>query len=89
MVTKKTSKDRLNISQMHKKMWDIFHEHGGYEYNDDMLYQLQGMAMSMDECEDDDDIPHMLKEATETMKFFDWVVEYKDLMEREPPQLYG
>lgn len=89
MFTEKTKADRLKIKEMQVKMWDIFHEHGGYEYNDDMLYQLQGIGMSLDECEDDDDIPHMLKEATETMKFFDWVVEYKNLMEREPPQLYA
>ena len=89
MFTEKTRADRLKIKEMQIKMWDIFDDKGGYEYNDAMLYQLQGIQMSLDECEDDDDIPHMLKEATETMKFFDWVVEYKDLMEREPPQLYA
>jgi hypothetical protein len=30
----------------------------------------------------------MLKEATDTMAYFNWVVEVKKLMDREPPQLY-
>jgi hypothetical protein len=42
----------------------------------------------LDECEEDGDIPNMLKEATETMAYFNWVVEVKKLMDREPPQLY-
>ena len=88
-MTKETLKDRQKINKMNSKMWEIFEEYGGYEYNDDMLYQLQGLQESIDECEDDDDIPYMLKEATETMAYFEWVVEVKQLMDREPTQLYG
>lgn len=84
-----TLEDRNKINRMHNKMWQIFNEHGGYEYNDEMYWQLQGIQDSLDECEDDDDIPNMLEEASETMQFFDWVVEYKELMEREPPMIYG
>lgn len=89
MITDSTSKDREKITQMHGRMWEIFNEHGGYEYNDEMFYQLQGIQESMNDCEDDRDIPHMLREATDTMKFFEWVVEYRALMDREPPQIYG
>ena len=88
-MTDSTSKDRKKISQMYNRMWEIFNEHGGYAYNDEMFYQLQGIQESMNECENDRDVPHMVKEAIETMKFFEWVVEYKGLMEREPPQLYA
>jgi len=88
-MTESTSKDRKKIDQMYNRMWDIFNEHGGYEYNDDMFYQLQGIQESISDCKEDSDIPHMLKEAKETMAFFEWVVEYKELMDREPPQLYG
>jgi len=88
-MTESTSKDRKKIDQMYNRMWDIFNEHGGYEYNDDMFYQLQGIQESISDCKEDRDIPHMLKEAKETMAFFEWVVEYKELMDREPPQLYG
>ena len=77
-MTKETLKDR-------KK----FEDYGGYEYNDEMYWQLQGMRDSLMECEGDSDIPNMLKEATDTMAYFDWVVEVKKLMEREPPQLYS
>lgn len=88
-MTESTSKDRKKIDQMYNRMWDIFNEHGGYEYNDEMFYQLQGIQESISDCKEDSDIPHMLKEANETMAFFEWVVEYKGLMDREPPQLYG
>ena len=88
-MTKETLKDRKKINKMHHKMWKIFEDYGGYEYNDEMYWQLQGMRDSLSECEDDSDIPNMLNEATDTMAYFDWVVEVKKLMEREPPQLYS
>ena len=87
-MTKETLKDRKKINRMHIKMWEIFEEHGGYEYNDEMYWQLMGIKDSLDECEEDGDIPNMLKEATETMAYFNWVVEVKKLRDREPPQLY-
>tara|TARA_B100000768_G_C11191434_1_gene337510 strand:- start:471 stop:740 length:270 start_codon:yes stop_codon:yes gene_type:complete len=89
MITNKTITQQKKINEIRTKIWDVFEEHGGYEYNDEMYWQLQGFQDSMDECETDDDIVNMLNEASDTIKFFDWVVEYKELMEREPPQLYG
>jgi|TARA_R100000935_G_scaffold56849_1_gene89363 hypothetical protein len=89
MITNKTITQQKKINEIKTKIWDVFEEHGGYEYNDEMYWQLQGFQDSMDECETDDDIVNMLNEASDTIKFFDWVVEYKELMEREPPQLYG
>tara|TARA_R110000803_G_scaffold163375_1_gene227023 strand:+ start:1440 stop:1706 length:267 start_codon:yes stop_codon:yes gene_type:complete len=87
-MTKETLKDRQNIKKMNHKMWEIFEEYGGYEYNDEMYWQLQGLKDSFSECEDDGDIPNMLQETKETMAYFEWVVEVKKLMDREPPQLY-
>ena len=89
MITNKTITHQKKINEIRTKIWDVFEEHGGYEYNDEMYWQLQGFQDSMDECDTDDDIVNMLNEASDTIKFFDWVVEYKELMEREPPQLYG
>lgn len=89
MITNKTITQQKKINEIRTKIWDVFEEHGGYEYNDEMYWQLQGFQDSMDECDTDDDIVNMLNEASDTIKFFDWVVEYKELMEREPPQLYG
>ena len=89
MITNKTITQQKKINEIKTKIWDVFEEHGGYEYHDEMYWQLQGFQDSMDECETDDDIVNMLNEASDTIKFFDWVVEYKELMEREPPQLYG
>ena len=33
---------------MHIKMWEIFEEHGGYEYNDEMYWQLMGIKDSLE-----------------------------------------
>jgi hypothetical protein len=88
-MTQQTVNDILKIKEMREKMWGIFEEYGGYEYHDEMYWQLMGIDDSMSLCEEDGDIPNMLKEALETMAYFEWVVEVKKLMEREPPQLYG
>ena len=89
MTTKKTLEQRTEVANLFSKMWEIFEEHGGYEYNDEMYWQLQGMHESISAYDDDQDIPILLKEAKETMAFFDWVVEYKELMDREPPTIYA
>jgi hypothetical protein len=70
-------------------MWEIFEERGDNEYNEEMYWQLQGMQESISAYDDDNDIPILLKEAKETMAFFDWVVEYKELMDRKPPTIYA
>ena len=88
-MTDTRRKDMDRISNINAKMWSIFNEYGGYEYNDEMYYQLVGFRESLLECETDEDYSYMLEEALDTMKYFNWVVEYKQLMDREPPQIYG
>jgi hypothetical protein len=77
------------INLLIAEMWDIFHKHGGYEYNDAMVYQLQGMEESLNDCLGVEDLPNMLDEVEQTMKYFQWVKAMLALMETEPPQLYG
>ena len=86
--TKKTQKERIEINSIVGKCWSIYNEHGGYEYNDEMIYQLDGIRYSMEECECDEDIEHMLNEAKEVLKYFVWVKNIKELIENEPPQIY-
>jgi len=78
--------DRVRKGYNH--CWDIFQEHGGYEFNDEMLYQLQGLQQSIDECEDEDDYEHMMDEVIKTKAWFDWVVKMILLKEAEPESLY-
>tara|TARA_R110000737_G_scaffold72286_2_gene100787 strand:- start:3176 stop:3427 length:252 start_codon:yes stop_codon:yes gene_type:complete len=80
----KTVKEIIKIND---KLWDIFHEHGGYEYNDEMIWQLEGYATSIDEMEEDE-TDHVLKEGNTTLEYFEWVVKMIELKESEPPQLY-
>ena len=80
----KTVKEIIKIND---KLWDIFHEHGGYEYNDEMIWQLEGYGMSIEEMEEDE-TDHVLKEGNTTLEYFEWVVKMIELKESEPPQLY-
>ena len=70
------------------KCWSIHEEYGGYEYNDQMVYKLDGLGCSMEECECDEDVEHMLSEAKEVLKYFVWVKNIRELIENEPPQIY-
>jgi len=80
----KTVKEIIKIND---KLWDIFNEHGGYEYNDEMIWQLEGYGISINEMEEDE-TEHVLKEGVATLKYFEWVVNMIELKESEPPQLY-
>jgi hypothetical protein len=42
------------VEEINSICWHIFNEHGGYDYNDDMLYQLQGLGDSISECMNDE-----------------------------------
>jgi len=42
--TKKTQKERIEIDSIVAKCWSIHEEYGGYEYNDQMVYQLDGLG---------------------------------------------
>ncbi len=80
----KTVKEIIKIND---KLWDIFNEHGGYEYNDEMIWQLEGYGISISEMEEDE-TEHVLEEGVATLKYFEWVVNMLELKESEPPQLY-
>ena len=80
----KTVKEIIKIND---KLWDIFNEHGGYEYNDEMIWQLEGYGISISEMEEDE-TEHVLEEGVATLKYFEWVVSMLELKESEPPQLY-
>lgn len=75
------------IIKINDKLWDIFNEYGGYEYNDEMIWQLEGYGISVSEMEEDEHV-HVLKEGKATLEYFEWVVKMLELKESEPPQLY-
>ena len=80
----KTVKEIIKIND---KIWDIFNEHGGYEFHDEMIWQLDGYGMSISEMEEDEH-EHVLKEGKATLEYFEWVVKMLELKDSEPPQLY-
>tara|TARA_R110001606_G_C15059131_1_gene614511 strand:+ start:381 stop:653 length:273 start_codon:yes stop_codon:yes gene_type:complete len=86
--TDKTEGDRIKIDAIFDKCRSIYHEYGGYEYNDSMLYHIDGLRYSMEECEEDKDVERMLREARDVEKWFVWVKKMRVLVENEPPQIY-
>lgn len=76
------------VCKIQAKLWDIFNEHGGYDYNDEMYWQLQGLQGSIDECMNDADWVNMLSEADTTLKYFKWIKSILVLKDNEPESLY-
>jgi len=81
-------KNQKRVYTINNLCWDIFNEHGGYNFNDEMLTQLEGLSDSISECMNDDDWEHMLKEANTTHAWFDWVKSIRVLEDNEPKSLY-
>tara|TARA_R110000803_G_scaffold108539_1_gene176835 strand:+ start:104 stop:385 length:282 start_codon:yes stop_codon:yes gene_type:complete len=77
-----------NVVKMNDQCYHIFNEHGGYNYNDDMLYQLQGLRQSIGECLNEEDWDNMVKEASTTLKWFKHIEKIRKLEESIPNSLY-
>ena len=43
---------KKHVLNMNSEMWSIFDEHGEYDYNDEMLTQLEELSISMSDCAD-------------------------------------
>ena len=80
------NKNRVNL--ISAQCWDIFNEHGGYDYNDDMLYQLEGVSCSEDECMNEEDWKNMVDEAETTYTWFKHIKKIRVLQESIPTSLY-
>ena len=76
------------VDQISANCWDIFNEHGGYDYNDDMLYQLQGLGDSISECMNEEDWEGMVKEAETTYTWFKHIKNIRELQDNIPTSLY-
>jgi len=77
-----------SVVEMNDQCYAIFNEYGGYNYNDSMLYQLQGLRQSIGECLNEEDWEHMVKEASTTLKWFKHIEKIRALEETEPVALY-
>lgn len=64
------------------KMWKIYHEHGGYQYNDEMLIQLQGCQEEMSESETEKDFTYTYDQLYETHHWFKLVKTAKLAMDK-------
>lgn len=76
------------VDQISANCWHIFNEYGGYDYNDDMLYQLQGLQYSMFECESEEDWKGMVDEAETTYTWFKHIKNIRELQDNIPTSLY-
>ena len=82
------------VEEINSICWHIFNEHGGYDYNDDMLYQLQGLGESIHECSDDavkfgdKAWEGMLEEVETTYTWFKHIKKIRVLQENIPTSLY-
>jgi hypothetical protein len=76
------------VEEINSICWHIFNEHGGYDYNDDMLYQLQGLGDSISECMNDEDWKNMVDEAETTYTWFKHIKNIRELQDNIPTSLY-
>ena len=79
-------KERVN--KLSGQCWDIFHEYGGYDYNDEMLYQIQGLEACIYECRNEEDWKHMGEKAETTYTWFKHIEKIRELQENIPTSLY-
>jgi len=76
--------------KMYDEIWDIFNEHGGYDYNDEMYYHCLGASQSFQECEEDNDgwealIKH---EFEPCLKYMRHIKKIRILQESMPSEVY-
>ena len=76
------------VEEINSICWHIFNEHGGYDYNDDMLCQLQGLGDSISECMNDEDWKNMVDEAETTYTWFKHIKNIRELQDNIPTSLY-
>jgi len=68
------------------EIWDIFNEHGGYDYNDEMYWQTQGAEDSWGEASQDDDWDSLISEYKECLDFMRHVKKIRILQEDSPQE---
>tara|TARA_R110000803_G_scaffold70598_1_gene133549 strand:+ start:1089 stop:1370 length:282 start_codon:yes stop_codon:yes gene_type:complete len=76
------------VVEMNDQCYRIFEELGGYNYNDDMLYQLQGLRESIGECVNEEDWKNMVTEASTTLMWFKHIEKIRKLEDSIPESLY-
>ena len=75
--------------KMYDEIWDIFNEHGGYDYNDEMYWQCVGASQSFQECEEDDDWEALIKHEFEPcLKYMRHIKKLIILQDSIPPAIY-
>ena len=76
------------VIEINDDCYTIFDKYGGYNHNDDMLYQLQGLRESIGECLNEEDWENMVKEANTTFTWFKHIKKIRKLEESIPESLY-
>jgi|TARA_Y100000289_G_C3920749_1_gene150188 hypothetical protein len=80
----------IKCANIHKKCWKIYDDYGGYDYNDQMLYQLTGLNETIEMTFNDKyPLETCLKEAEITYNWFKHIKKIRVLQESEPESLYG
>ena len=69
------------INKMYQEMWAIFNKWGGYDYNDEMLIQLNGLDEEIAEAKEDNDWGYCYENVKATYKWFKKVEKIRSLQE--------
>ena len=74
--------------KMLDEIWEIFEEHGGYDYNDTMYYQALGSSESFSETELDDDWDGLIEEFETVLNYMRHIQKIRILQESIPDEIY-
>jgi len=78
---------KKHVLNMNSEMWSIFDEHGGYDYNDEMLTQLEGLSISMSDCADRnfENVHDVYDDCLTTYRWFKYVERYRKAQDKNEP----
>ena len=76
------------IFKMKYQMFEIFEEWGGYDHNDNIIYNLEAIDDLIEETENED-FEDIYETVLITFKWFKWVEKLRKLQENEPECLFG
>jgi len=78
------------LHTIHNKCYAIYHEFGGYEHNDQKIYQLRGLESDINEYDEWGENHESVKaNADATLLWFKWVKKSMVLKSAQPDSIYG
>ena len=90
----KNTKDILieKMEAIHDKCYGIYQEHGGYDYHDEMHYQLRGLDETIGEAsleEETENLRSLFDDAQAIHEWFQHVEKIRVLQKSMPEVIFG